>query len=245
MNFSSTLDSFDIAEVVKSIRCQFSSPETHTCTIVHSAVANLTLIANRTLYPLYFLYSAVRLCLLRCKTTLSRKWALLRMRPHIYMWRSATGKLKSLIMCFTRICVAVLQTVFASWHLAPCAMYIASCIVILPDWIAWNMEKDETINDLGCRRQGGCATFFDKPLQPLQICFDTYFHTDVCLVPEIWGTVFYGFCWYLRLPQCVNVLLKPFYNQTNRFMFPPDTFLPQRYITMCGWPIGVSASFHH
>ena len=84
MNFSSTLDSFDIAEVVKSIRCQFSSPETHTCTIVHSAVANLTLIANRSLYPLYFLYSAVRLCLLRCKTTLSRKWALLRMRPHTY-----------------------------------------------------------------------------------------------------------------------------------------------------------------
>ena len=163
MNFSSTLDSFDTAEVVKSIRCQFSSPETHTCTIVHSSVANLTLIANRSLYPLYFLYSAVRLCLLRCKTTLSRKWALLRMRPHIYIWRSATGKLKSLIICFTRICVAVLQTVFASWHLAPCAMYIALCIARLPDWIAWNMEIDETINDIGCRWQGHCATFFDKP----------------------------------------------------------------------------------
>ena len=39
--------------------------------------------------------------------------------------------------------------------------------------------------------------------------------TDVCLVPEIWDTVFYGCCWYLLLPHCVNVLLKPFYNQTN------------------------------
>ena len=92
MNFSSTLDSFDIAEVVKSIRCQFSSPETHTCTIVHSSVANLTLIANHSLYPLYFLYSAVRLCLLRCKTTLSRKWALLRMRPHIIYLEERYGE---------------------------------------------------------------------------------------------------------------------------------------------------------
>ena len=136
MNFSSTPDRFDTAEVVKSISCQFSSPETHTCTIVHSAVANLTLIANRCLY---FLYSAVRLCLLRCKTTLSRKRAPLRMRPGIYMRRGSAGKMKSLIMCFTRICVAVLQkgavrrTVFASWHLHLVQLYIASCIAILQD----------------------------------------------------------------------------------------------------------------
>ena len=50
-----------------------------------------------------------------------------------------------------------------------------------------------------------------------------FFQTYVCLVPEIWDTLFYGCFWYLLLPHCVNVLLKPFYNQTNRFIFPPPS----------------------
>ena len=42
--------------------------------------------------------------------------------------------------------------------------------------------------------------------------------TDVCLVPEIQDTVFYGFCWYLLLPPCVNDCWHIFTTHTSRQM---------------------------
>ena len=138
---------------------------------------------------------------------------------------------------------------------SPCAIVhcILHCqIARLPDWIAWNMEKDETINDPGCGWQGFSATFFDKPLQPLQMHYWHIFtHTSKTRQMSVFFRKYeiLSFMAFVDIYCCHPVLMFCSNHFTIKLivsssLHPPDTFLPQRYITMAVWPIGVSASFH-